>query len=75
MVQQDEIKQEEINNLKSFMPDRYTYDVAANKATVILNSEIEAQEKEKLAKHQAENKTRQNQEKVMHKKKIMQQSM
>lgn len=75
MVQQDEIKQEEINNLKSFMPDRYTYDVAANKATVILNSEIEAQEKEKLAKQQAENKTRQNQEKVMHKKKIMQQSM
>ena len=75
MVQQEEIKQEEINNLKSFMPDRYTYDVAANKATVILNSEIETQEKEKLAKQQAENKTRQNQEKVMHKKKIMQQSM
>lgn len=74
MMKQEEITEMDVKKLKDFMPDRYLFDNSQQKAEVILNTTIIAQEKEALQKIEEAQK-RQNDIKQQHKQKPRQMQM
>ncbi len=55
-IAQEAITEQEIEHLKSFMPDRYVFDKVALKASIILDSDIRSQAIEADAKNGVDNK-------------------
>lgn len=68
LLKSEEFSEKEIKELQDFMPDRFLFDKAANKASVILNSTLEAQSYEaQKTREELKKRPNQNTKRIHHK--------